>query len=180
MQKATGLVIRDSHQFAKNLNSQRSHRPSQWASFACDAFDLWSPTIWLSLPAPPDPSPSSQIRTSSQNSVVRAFAPPFANPMFANLRTQESKGFDVGHCKLSIDIEWRRDRLLRFCSGLACSNFASVWKVFMVLRKHPWEARHLFLDTRTTHVGVLPIESSNTVFAHHKEESWIILFRTPK
>ena len=43
---------------------------------------------WLPLPAPPDPSPNSQPRTNSQSSVIRAFAPPFANPIFANLPTQ--------------------------------------------------------------------------------------------
>ena len=51
-------------------------------------FDMWSPATWLPLPAPPDPSPNSQIHTNSQSSVILALAPPFANPIFANLPTQ--------------------------------------------------------------------------------------------
>ena len=46
--------------------------------------------FWLPLPAPPDPSPNSQMRTNSLSSVIRAFALriPFAIPIFANRPTQ--------------------------------------------------------------------------------------------
>ena len=83
-----GMVVRNSREFANDLRSQRSHRTSQWASAAGDSFDTCSPATWLPLPALPDPCSYSQVRTSSQSSVIRAFAPVFANPMFANLPTK--------------------------------------------------------------------------------------------
>ena len=76
VQSGSGLVFR------------KSHRTSQWASAAGDVFDTWSPATWLPLPAHPDPSPNSPIRTNSHSSVICAFAPPFANPIFASLPSQ--------------------------------------------------------------------------------------------
>ena len=85
-----GLVIHNSRRFANGPISQRSRRAWQWTSAARDLSDTPPPTACLPLPAPPDPSPNSQIRTNSQSSVIRAFSPPFANPMFAHLPTQQA------------------------------------------------------------------------------------------
>ena len=82
-------VFRNLHKFAIDLNSQRSHPASQWARAAGEILDTCFPATWL---PGSNPSPSSQIPTNSQSSVIRTFRTPIRNKLFCETPAQVSNG----------------------------------------------------------------------------------------